>query len=195
MIKRRTLDREKVLATATQLADSQGVEELTMPHLAKVLNIRSQSLYNYVANRSELISLTGARLMQEMYERVINGILGLSGTKAYLKFADIVRNFMLEHNSLPAILYRAHSFDPTSAMSLEIKKMIELIDQVVNTDGRENIPSHVLIGAVLGYIFMDSTQLYQDEDPNKADENYHKMLLRLIEPSIHGQNASFNINS
>ena len=66
MTKRRTLDLEKVLATAEKLADEQGLEALTMPNLAKALDIRSQSLYNYVANREEMVSLTGARLMQQM---------------------------------------------------------------------------------------------------------------------------------
>ena len=81
MTKRRTLDREKVLATAEKLADEQGLEALTMPNLAKALDIRSQSLYNYVANREEMVSLTGARLMQQMYQQVVDGIIGLSGSK------------------------------------------------------------------------------------------------------------------
>lgn len=72
-----------------------------MPNLAKALDIRSQSLYNYVANREEMVSLTGARLMQQMYQQVVDGIIGLSGSKAYLKFADIVRDFYW-----PMLLYQ-----------------------------------------------------------------------------------------
>ena len=181
MTKRRTLDREKVLATAEKLADEQGLEALTMPNLAKALDIRSQSLYNYVANREEMVSLTGARLMQQMYQLVVDGIIGLSGSKAYLKF-DIVRDFLLAHASLSAILYHAQRFSTDSAMYQEIKRMIKLVDQVVDVDGNRLISSHVLIGAVLGYIFLETTPLYQDEDENVATANYHQMLFRLIDP-------------
>ena len=163
MTKRRTLDREKVLATAEKLADEQGLEALTMPNLAKALDIRSQSLYNYVANREEMVSLTGARLMQQMYQH-------------------IVRDFLLAHASLSAILYHAQRFSTDSAMYQEIKRMIKLVDQVVDVDGNRLISSHVLIGAVLGYIFLETTPLYQDEDENVATVNYHQMLFRLIDP-------------
>lgn len=182
MTKRRTLDREKVLATAEKLAYEQGLEALTMPNLAKALDIRSQSLYNYVANREEMVSLTGAQLMQQMYQQVVDGIIGLSGSKAYLKFADIVRDFLLAHASLSAILYHAQRFSTDSAMYQEIKRMIKLVDQVVDVDGNRLISSHVLIGAVLGYIFLETTPLYQAEDENVATVNYHQMLFRLIDP-------------
>ncbi|MDC2837787.1 hypothetical protein [Limosilactobacillus mucosae] len=56
------------------------------------------------------------------------------------------------------------------------------MDQVVDVDGNRLISSHVLVGAVLGYIFLETAPLYQDEDEETATANYHQMLFRLIDP-------------
>jgi len=53
--KPRTLTRERVLRTAVALADERGLEGLTMRHLAKELDVEAMSLYNHVANKSDLL--------------------------------------------------------------------------------------------------------------------------------------------
>jgi AcrR family transcriptional regulator len=53
--KPRTLTRERVLRTAVALADERGLHELTMRKLAKELDVEAMSLYNHVANKSDLI--------------------------------------------------------------------------------------------------------------------------------------------
>jgi AcrR family transcriptional regulator len=54
--RRRTpLSRERVLRTAVALADERGLEELTMRKLAKELGVEAMSLYNHVANKTDLL--------------------------------------------------------------------------------------------------------------------------------------------
>jgi AcrR family transcriptional regulator len=53
--KPRTLSRERVLRTAVALADDRGAEALTMRNLAKELGVEAMSLYNHVANKSDLL--------------------------------------------------------------------------------------------------------------------------------------------
>src|ERR1700745_1684655 len=54
--KRRTpLGRERVLRAAVALADERGAEELTMRKLAKELGVEAMSLYNHVANKTDLL--------------------------------------------------------------------------------------------------------------------------------------------
>ena len=52
---RAPLSRERVLRTAVALADERGVEELTMRKLATELGVEAMSLYNHVANKSDLL--------------------------------------------------------------------------------------------------------------------------------------------
>ena len=64
-IKHRILDREKVLAAARVMVTRDGIRELTFQTLAKELNIRSQSLYNYFSNLDAVIEALGTEFMHK----------------------------------------------------------------------------------------------------------------------------------
>jgi AcrR family transcriptional regulator len=53
--KRTPLTRARVLRAAIALADERGAEELTMRKLAKELGVEAMSLYNHVANKTDLL--------------------------------------------------------------------------------------------------------------------------------------------
>ena len=53
--KRTPLSRERVLRAAIALADERGAQELTMRKLAKELGVEAMSLYNHVANKTDLL--------------------------------------------------------------------------------------------------------------------------------------------
>ena len=91
MTKRRNLDLDKVVNQAIEIIQADGIKALTLPRLAKVLDIRTQSLYNYIANLDELVSLIGARLIREMCQEIKDGIIGLSDNVALIQFASIAR--------------------------------------------------------------------------------------------------------
>ncbi|MFD0366081.1 TetR/AcrR family transcriptional regulator C-terminal domain-containing protein [Nocardia sp. GCM10030253] len=52
---RTPLSRDRVLRTAVQLADENGLESLSMRKLAQALGVEAMSLYNHVANKDDLL--------------------------------------------------------------------------------------------------------------------------------------------
>ena len=52
---KRTLNRERVLRAALDLADEQGLEALSMRKLGQALGVEAMSLYNHVANKDDLL--------------------------------------------------------------------------------------------------------------------------------------------
>ena len=52
---RRPLNRERVLLAALKLADSGGLDALSMRNVAKQLGVEAMSLYNHVANKEDLV--------------------------------------------------------------------------------------------------------------------------------------------
>jgi AcrR family transcriptional regulator len=52
---RTPLSKERVLRAAVVLADSGGIEALSMRRLAKELGVEAMSLYNHVANKDEIL--------------------------------------------------------------------------------------------------------------------------------------------
>lgn len=49
------LSRERVLATAVELADRDGIDGLTMRKVGEALGVEAMSLYNHVANKGDLL--------------------------------------------------------------------------------------------------------------------------------------------
>ena len=54
---RKPLHRDRIVAAAVELADSDGVDRLSMRNLARHLGFEVMSLYNHVANKDELLAL------------------------------------------------------------------------------------------------------------------------------------------
>jgi AcrR family transcriptional regulator len=63
---RTPLSRERVLRAAIDLADSSGIESLTMRRLAQELGVEAMTLYYYVANKEEMLEGIVAIVMGEI---------------------------------------------------------------------------------------------------------------------------------
>lgn len=105
MAQRRSLDLNKIIDQATKLICEKGLSETTLPAIAKSLNVRSQSLYHYVSGRKQLLSLVGARQIKILRHQLMDSLISMSGREALLRFADMVRDFLLEDPALSSILY------------------------------------------------------------------------------------------
>lgn len=155
LAKKRALDRSKVIEQAIAIISEKGLSELTMPALAKNLGIRSQSLYHYVANRNDLLILVCVNRLQVLRQHLTKKIIGHSGLDALFRFADEIRE--------------------------EVLKIVDLGEKL-DVDNKNVVSLHSLLGAVLGYVFLDRYVI--DETEKEADDNYHEMLLRLVAPKL-----------
>ncbi|MHA7965738.1 TetR/AcrR family transcriptional regulator [Paenibacillus sp. CAU 1782] len=100
MAPRRGLDLETVVEAAAELADSKGLECLTIALLAEKLNVRSPSLYNHVAGLPELkrhLVLYGYRLLRVDMGKAT---AGKSGEKAIMAFSDAYLAFARQRPGL-----------------------------------------------------------------------------------------------
>ncbi|MFN2104882.1 MAG: TetR/AcrR family transcriptional regulator [Candidatus Promineifilaceae bacterium] len=101
MVKRRQLDKDRVLETAVDLAEaSGGVDGLTLTALAAELDVRVPSLYNHIDGldglHEDLALLAGRRLLAE----ILQAAFGRTGAEALRAMAQAYRDFALRN---PAI--------------------------------------------------------------------------------------------
>src|ERR1700749_1700255 len=61
-----TLSRERIAATALQIADAEGFEAVSMRRIASELGAGTMTLYHYVKTKDELIALVGDTIMGEL---------------------------------------------------------------------------------------------------------------------------------
>nr|WP_265486622.1 TetR/AcrR family transcriptional regulator [Lactobacillus sp. PV012] len=181
--KHRTLDLDKVIQKSTEIINKEGLRALTMPRLAKFLNIRSQSLYHYVANRRELLSIICARRLAILKEELIHKLIGLSGSEAVFTFADVIRNFLLNDYAVSSIFYNVEEIGQDTRVHKEISEIVELGEKL-EVDQKNIVSLQSLLAAVIGYVFLDRAQLFSDEDERTVNNNYHQLLLQLVGPKV-----------
>lgn len=101
------LDRNTLLQAATEMADEQGLDSVTLASLAQKLKIRSPSLYNHVNGLPDLrreLALSGLAKMAACFEAVLPEA---AGDEALRAFSRVYLDFARRHPGLYEALQRA----------------------------------------------------------------------------------------
>ena len=94
---------------------------------------------------------------------------------------DEIRDFLLHDKAISSIYYGLNEYVQNEQIREEVLKIVDLGEKL--DVGKKNVVSlHSLLGAVLGYVFLDRYVI--DETEKEADDNYHEMLLRLVAPKL-----------
>jgi AcrR family transcriptional regulator len=101
------LDHAKVVQVASELADSKGLEEVSLALLAEQLGVRSPTLYHYVEGLTGLrhdLALLGTR---ELSQHLGHSVMGYAAEESILALVHAYRAFVKERPGLYAATMRA----------------------------------------------------------------------------------------
>ncbi|CAH2716927.1 hypothetical protein BACCIP111895_04115 [Neobacillus rhizosphaerae] len=87
------LDLTTILESAGEIANKQGMQEVTLANLAKKLGIRPPSLYNHFDGLPGLRKKLAIYGIEKIYEAMANAAIGVSGTEAVLAISQAYVNF------------------------------------------------------------------------------------------------------
>lgn len=125
-----SLDLATILDAAVEIADCEGLREVTLANLAKKLGIRPPSLYNHFEGLPDLRKKMAIYGFQQLYSELVNIALGLSSDEAVLALSKAYVSFARKHPGL----YEATLFAP-SPTDTDIKiaggKIVDLTLQVL----------------------------------------------------------------
>jgi AcrR family transcriptional regulator len=105
--KRVGLDAEIIVQKAADLADSNGLDALSMATLAAHLGVRTPALYHYFAGLEGLRRALALRGLQELSAQIGRAVMGKASDDAVLALAHALRDFAKEHPALYAAASRA----------------------------------------------------------------------------------------
>lgn len=86
-----------VIQTASDIADKNGLSNVSLKVVAENLNIRPPSLYNHIDNLESLLREVAHNGMKAMNERMIQAALGKIGEAAIKNVGIEYLNYMIEH--------------------------------------------------------------------------------------------------
>ncbi len=89
-----------VLATAVALADSDGLETLTVAKLASFLGIKAPSLYNHILSLEGLKDSLTTQGLRSLLDRSRDAMAGVAGQDALEALGHSQRSFAKEHPGL-----------------------------------------------------------------------------------------------
>lgn len=107
MATRAGLDYETIVQVAGELADKDGLYELSMATLASELGVRTPTLYHYLAGLAGLRRALALLGIKELSARLGRVVMGKAGDEAVVALVHALRNFAKERPGLYAAAQRA----------------------------------------------------------------------------------------
>lgn len=107
MSPRMGLDLATIIQAATEIADTQGIEAVTLASLAQKLDVRSPSLYNHIDGLPGLRNHLAVHGLEQLYSRMFQAAEGLTGNKAVHALSAAYIDFARSHPGLYEATLRA----------------------------------------------------------------------------------------
>lgn len=91
------LTADRLTRAAAELADEQGVDQVTLSALARRFDVKVASLYSHVTSSADLRTRLALLALEEMAVRLGDALAGRSGKDALVAFADVYRDYARQH--------------------------------------------------------------------------------------------------
>jgi AcrR family transcriptional regulator len=111
-VPRAGLDAQTVVTAAAELADADGLAELTLARLAERLGVRSPSLYAHVGGLGDLRTRLAIRGARDLAGVLQAAAAGRAGSDALHAVADAYRAYAHAHPGIYAAMQRAPATEP-----------------------------------------------------------------------------------
>jgi AcrR family transcriptional regulator len=184
------LDLSTIIQAAAEIADTRGVDEVTLASLAQKLQIRSPSLYNHVNGLKDLRRMLAIHGMKQLHKALTHAGIGRSRDEAVHALANAYVAFVRSHPGLYEATLRAPD-DEDHEMIQAGNEIVELVVQVLSAYGLED---KATIHAVRGLrsILHGFASLEQKGGfglPLNPDESLH-LLIDTFLSGIHKMNRN-----
>lgn len=174
------LDTALVVDAAARLADSEGLDKLTLARLADRLGVRAPSLYAHVNGVDDLRARVGARGVAQMTTAVSEAAAGRAGREALQAVADVYREFARRHPGIYAAMQRAPT-DPDSEAAATAARLVDVFAAVLRGYGLEGDDAihgtRLVRSALHGFVTLENDAGFAM--PISLEETYRRLIAML----------------
>lgn len=189
--RRAPLDRASIVAAGVALADEEGVDALSMRHLATRLGSGVMSLYNHVASKDELLSL----MVDAVAGEVAGPPPGAPPLDAVRRVAVSTRETFLAH-PWAAGLWQRHLPGPSQVRGME--QLLGLFDESGLAPDLAHHGFHAVTNHVLGYTLQELGMSIGADDPDATARGFladleggdHPRVVAHVRQHVEGHTAS-----
>ncbi|WP_448809003.1 TetR/AcrR family transcriptional regulator C-terminal domain-containing protein [Agromyces bauzanensis] len=164
--RRAPLTRDRVLRTAVELADTAGIDALTIRRLASELGVEAMSLYYHVANKEAILDGVVDLVFQEI-EQAVGGFAVAATDAAWTTTLRTrilaARAVMLRHPWVPAVM------DTRTGLGLTQARYVDAVVGILRSGGLSFDLIHHAMHALGSRMFGFTQELGEEEAQDPAD--------------------------
>ena len=178
----------EVIKTASDMADRNGLHNVSLKAIAENLGIRTPSLYNHIGSLDELLREIAHSGMRTMNEKMIRAAIGKTGDSALKLVAVEYLNYMIEHPGVYEIIQWA-SWNGTEETAIIFNDYLSLLKTLICSCGFNPDKTTEILSMVTGMLHGYTTlQLrYAFSNPDKV----RKELSEAIDTLLLGANQKY----
>jgi AcrR family transcriptional regulator len=176
---RLSLNRERILMAALELADESGIESLTMRKLGQRLGFEAMSLYNHVANKDDLLDGILDLVLGETQPPSPKGGWAQAIRTSAISVHDALRRHAW---SSPLLM------DPGRIRPARLRYMDLLLGRLREAGFSAEttyVAYHVLDGHIFGFSLWETSHTYSAEDVSAFGEKFADTITPEAYPHLH----------
>lgn len=181
MVARAGLDRQVIVMTAAEVADLNGLDNVTLKAVAERLGVRNPSLYNHIDGLSELkreLSIWGTNQLRAV---ISEAAIGKAGEDAVFAIAIAYRAFAQQRPGL----YQAIISTPDrncQTLKISIRGMMDVIKIVLapfcSNETEKTHAARGLRSLLHGFVALEAAGWFAL--PIERDESYKQLITAFI---------------
>ncbi|MFE4575948.1 TetR/AcrR family transcriptional regulator [Streptomyces chartreusis] len=171
------LTTERLVRAGAELADEIGFDHVTASELARRFDVKVASLYSHVKNSQDLKTRIALFALEELADRAADAVAGRAGKDALVAFANVYRDYGLEHPGRAAAARM--TLDPETAAASAGVRHAQMTRAILRGyDLTEPDATHAvrLLGSVFhGYASLELAGGFSHSAPD-SEETWHRIL-------------------
>ena len=170
-----------IIQTAADIADKEGLQNVSLKVIAEALEIRTPSLYNHIKNLDELLREVAHDGMRSMNARMVKAAIGHVGDKALKIIATEYLNYMIEQPGVYEIIQWAN-WNGTEETAAIYNEYISLLNAFIIPYNLEIESSREVLNMITGFIHGYTTlQLrYAFSNPERVQHELYNAMDTLL---------------
>jgi AcrR family transcriptional regulator len=174
---------EQIVEAATEIADRDGLDALSLASLASALGVRSPSLYNHVNGLAGLRRQLTLHATSQLTTGLTTSVDGLEGAEALTAIAVELRSFAHRHPGLNASLLPAPTPEEDPELAAALREPANVVANVLDAMSIDPVTVIPLIRALRASVhgFVDLELRGGFGLPDDIDDSFTTTINLVIE--------------
>ncbi|QWB96228.1 TetR/AcrR family transcriptional regulator [Mycoplasmatota bacterium] len=188
MDNKQKLTKELIIDTVFKLADQEGIESVSMRHIALKLNVKAMSLYNHVKNKEEVIELMADKLIG-----LVDYEITVDWQTSMINRARQLKELLLEHSW--ALIPLLTGFHTGMNIISDFDRSIGILRKGGFSYANCNQITSMIDSYVYGYVLSSVSFPIEEDDFQSTADTYKDVFPKETFPHMWGLSHEIRIGN